>query len=492
MKIFGKAALMFILALVMGMAFIGCSTDGSEEAGETEEYRQVPDRQALNSNDRVLGWGYDITGEYAKAESIRWQVLDFTQLDAAGKIKLQQLQPMTYKLDAGSTSTEYQTSMANNIGVTLDASYNAASFSAEVTHAFSSSRSSSDAYTFATVRMVVPKRQYVIDGTVSQLIPYLSEGFLYDLNHLTPEEFIRDYGTHVMLGGSWGGRVDYNSSFQKRAQVTQDEVSNFVKIKAGATFGIGKINAELSTEDKNALSSKFESNSESKNVIIWGGNDSGGLMIANENDYTQWVASLSDSSSWIWYDFYGNNNLRPITDFITDTEKKAAVTQALTAYYTSKKINVNPSGILTAGSRNGTFPVNNFNQTGGGHRIGGGDSDINSKSGRQTTWNIDLTFTPQGQNVIMNYTYKVREGAKNNTEIAITGSRSYAVSGLPSGTSVHSVSHIYGSGTIKDKHHDWVGVQVSGLSDVSVKIDGSGDDEGNVGFKFNGNIPYTY
>jgi hypothetical protein len=441
----------------------------------------------------VLGWGYDIAGEYAKAGSIKWQVLDFTKLDEAGRIIEQQLNPTTYKLDAGSTTTEYQTSMANSIGVSADASYMGAAFSAEVNHAFSSSRSESDAYTFATVRMVVPKKQYVINGSVSELIPYLSEAFKHDLVNMTPQELINDYGTHVMLGGSWGGRVDYNSSFQKRAQVTKEEVSNLVKIKADATFGAASFNVGLTNDQKTALESKFESSSESKTVIIWGGDDAGGFQIANENNYQQWVASLSNPSTWIWYDFGpSSNHLRSITDFITDAAKKTAVQNALNNYYNSHKINVTASGILNAGSQRGTFRITNFEKSGGGSRISGGDSDVNSKSGRHTDWSIDLTFTPQGQNVIMNYTYKVKEGAKNYTELAITGSQSYPVTGLPSGTPVHSVSHIYGSGTINDKHHDWVSVQVSGLSGVSVKIDGPGDDENNIGFKFIGDIPYTY
>jgi hypothetical protein len=344
--------------------------------------------------------------------------------------------------------------------------------------------------------MAFPKKQYIVDTNATTLrSSYLSGEFIEDVASLSPAELISNYGTHVMLGGSWGGRVDYNSSFSKKTTVSKQDVEKYAQIKAGGTFGALKVGANFSSEQKSDIESKFDSSSESKSLIIWGGDDKAGLQILNENDYNKWVDSLSNQNLWSWYDFCPGNYLIPITDFITDPTKKAAVTAELGKYYNSKKRAVSTGNIPAAGSQKGTLSLNGFQKEGGGYVASGGDGDVNSKSGRTTKWGLELSFTPSGRNIIMNYTYYAEEGAKNNTKIVIKGSANYSISDVPAGMSVKTINgghNITGSGSIGGKNHSWISVGVSGLYDVQIKIDGSGDDQNNVAFKFNGSVPYTY
>lgn len=488
-----------VFGLAVAALLAACAMNTSEEAVEgwyTGE--QYPERSVMDRSG-VLGFGYDLTGEYAQPNGTRYRVLDYAKLNAENKILPEGASGLTIDQHSGTSIHEYSTNVSNSITVSASGGYGPASFSAEASHAFSKEKTESSLYAFSTIRALAVTNRYRIDATPETLQKYLSSEFAAKLTSVTSPETAQDlialYGTHVMLGGVWGGRVDYNYSFQKKEQVTTDEVSDMAKVKAEGSLGVAKFGGGVSNDRKEALKQKF--NDENFKVTYYGvGGTIGALYsgFANEGKLNEWANSLTPNNAY-WIDFFpGPLYLRPLYEFIADAAKRTMVQNAITNYFNSKKIAITTEAFPAPGSSKGTINANvNLGLEGGGYRVGGGDSDINSKNGRETNWSLSVAFQVVNKRTVQMKTwYTIRECAKNNTELQIYDVRNIA-------TADHDIvllnggASIYGSGRIGGKNHGWISVGVAGLSNVQIKIDGSGDDEKNMGFKFTlNNIPYTY
>ena len=134
------------------------------------------------------------------------------------------------------------------------------------------------------------------------------------------------------------------------------------------------------------------------------------------------------------------------------------------------------------------------------NRIGGGDDEIDSKNGQKTIVTLNISIQPDTYNpslnvyrsIKINYTYTVKEGKSNWSELQFIGSKTIPLDfDLIELTGYTNQTY---SGDIWDKHHDWVSVISNGsnlLRWLSVKIDGSGNDLNNIGFNATLNINYV-
>jgi len=132
--------------------------------------------------------------------------------------------------------------------------------------------------------------------------------------------------------------------------------------------------------------------------------------------------------------------------------------------------------------------------------IAGGDSDVNTVKGGTTTWTLTVALSLIDRNssdgtyssLLANYTYTVKEGKSNWTELQIKTSRKYPLN--------RGVIRINGTatetrtGTISGVEHDYIsgGIYSSGIMrNIQVKIDStSKDDSTGIGFKASLNVEF--
>lgn len=496
--------LRFVFALAALALIIACPMNTGEEDSNYEgsyEGAQYPDRAAAAEKNNILGWGYDLTRQYARANGVRYQVLDSRKLDQDGKILNDAPTSLAITANSGTDFSEYSSKISDSVTASVSGGYGPASFSAEAGTTFDKTRAQSSLFAFSTIRARAETNRFRVNGNAATLQSYLTSEFTRAIANETPARLIELYGTHVMLGGVWGGRVDYSYSFKKTTDVTETEVSNMAKISAEASFGAAKLGLGLSTEQKNATQSKFDTQNTTVSYVGDGGNI-GAIYsgFAKEGDLTAWANSLNSSNA-SWIDFYPNQlYLLPLDEFIADAAKRAAVKSAISSYFASNRIAVTQYPYPPPGSREGTFSyTGTIEQTGGASLVSGGDKDINSKSGRTTSWDITVSFAVNKNNkraIDVTTTYIATEDAKNNTKLRIVKTVTITPSGvLGDIVTVNNGASLHGSGKINGKTHDWCGVWVSGLEGTQIKIDGNGDDAGYVAFKFSGfnfAVKYTY
>ncbi|MHB9294048.1 hypothetical protein Holit_03174 [Hollandina sp. SP2] len=473
-------------------------TDDSNYEGEYEG-DQYPDRSTADRN-VILGFGYDLTGEYAQPNGTRYRVLDYTELNGKGKILQESSTELDITTTSGTSVTEYSSSLGKSVSASLEASYGVASFSGEASRNFDESRTGSSLYAFSTIRALAVTNRFRIEGSADTLRDYLTSEFASAIAAKSAEELVRLYGTHVMLGGTWGGRVDYNYSFKKNQSVTKTEVENMAKIKAEGSFGAARLDMSLSTAQKTSTENKFDTENTTVSYFAEGGNIGASYSgFKSDGDLTAWANSLNSNTA-AWIDFYpGTNYLLPLYDFIADQTKKTQVQNYIQRYFESKKIPVTTEAYPAPGSRKSTFSKKGeIAQTGGAQRIGGGDNDINSKSGRTTSWAIYVDFYVNAQNkrkIDVKTTFVVTEDAKNNTSLRIIKTVTIEPDGIKGDiVQVNNGAALYGSGKIYGSTHGENSVWVSGLEDVKIIIDGKGDDHNNIRFSYQGldSIPYSY
>ncbi|MCL2067619.1 MAG: chitobiase/beta-hexosaminidase C-terminal domain-containing protein [Treponema sp.] len=126
-----------------------------------------------------------------------------------------------------------------------------------------------------------------------------------------------------------------------------------------------------------------------------------------------------------------------------------------------------------------------------------GDGNIDSKPGKNTDWDVDVSLAPRGNNAVATVTYHVREKGGDNSILKLTQEIT-----IPLNKSDIRIEYPYNqyfvSGTITGQQHggvwklnphDPVGGPIYSLR---VWIDGSGSDEGNIKVELTLGFNYTH
>jgi len=362
---------------------------------------------AVNANAAlVLGRGYDVTGRYAYSPEIKSAVLNFTRLTADNMVKKNpNLQQATFHTYSGSEAAEYTNKLATDTKLSIKGEagekklLTISSFQGELSTRYSSERYKKDAYSFATATSRITKDAYFIENRQdpSKLYKYVSSKFLSDLETKTPEEIIKFYGTHVMLGGIWGARLDYHFSAKKKIEAySRDSHESFSAKAETSLFGLTSLTVSDSTTIDRAYKENFESDTEEKYTNAYGGKPEYAQAIHTKQDYDKWVESIEDNQ--IWSDYYPES-LVPIYELIENPANRNKIMEAYNNYLNGKEITVTSS--LKTDTTNTSFSL--F----GAEVINGkGKASVSTMS---LSWNLTVTLSKKGTNINANFDYCVEE-----------------------------------------------------------------------------------
>ena len=153
-----------------------------------------------------------------------------------------------YNSSYGKTTSEYTKSLSTHAG--FDASF--PGFSASGSADYSESQRSNLSNSFTRITFAVTHYDLSLPPP-SQIKGLLKPWFVTDLDTLDPIEFYREYGTHLLLSLTIGGRALFLNSTDTRSYSSDMSIEAAAKISASYLVSSGSM--ELSASQKQAMES---------------------------------------------------------------------------------------------------------------------------------------------------------------------------------------------------------------------------------------------
>jgi MAC/Perforin domain len=341
----------FIFALSV-LCVASCTQELEEQTVDQTAVDNVfldePKRRAGDGLDDVLGQGYDVTKDYANANSAKSLVIDVAKfkLEKPDDFYLELPYSQNYSEKYGDDAKDYTEKVTKTVGVSAVFGLFGASldFSNITTNKFESK------YVFGSYDLRVTHKRLKMDYFVaSEFENYLTPTFKANIPLITAANvntFINRYGTHVMTDIYTGARLE--ALF--RAQTTNTNRNEASKSSVKANFGVIFPSASISndtdiTDDRKNFDKKVfyrtrggDPTKAMLGEITINNAPNGASLPASTLSITQWLASSNQQNSVLIE--FGDSGLIPIYDLIADPVKKTLVRDAVNAYLNSRKVSL--------------------------------------------------------------------------------------------------------------------------------------------------------
>ena len=437
----------------------------------------------------VVGRGYDFTSLYADSTRIKGVVLDFGALLKDGIVERDNNQNVSKDFNESSTNVvEISNELQGRVGVKANAGVWAiGSFSAEFETAFGRKNIEKNSLSVAMRKKNIAHYGYRPSSRdTTKLQKYLTSAFTGDLKSKSAAKIIELYGTHVMLGGIWGARLDWY--YSKQISSTERLSTDSIKVNADVKVDLLKLlkgGVNVSTYVEWASRVFNENTNESSSLVVYGGRPE----FAKSGDAEKWENSIKGNE--IWCDYYPNA-VFPIYDFVSDKEKKATIKLAYDNY-----IKKNAIQVADITPRNKIVQLELRAEGTGINK--GGDNEMNTQSGKDTYYELELTLREETMYKKINayYRYMVKEMKGDHTTIESTGNTDLDLGVSCSDFKINlpqSDKKITITGSYKGKTHSYVAGSTKGfVKKLQVKFDSDRkDDRGAIGFIASMQVPITY
>lgn len=322
------------LYLVILLSVIACTEDGYilEDIGNEIEERAL--KYAGDGEYDVLGFGYDITGEFLHPMSVKSPVVDIERYKEKYPRRL--VTGTTGwgfdKLNYGYSAVDYTSNVAASFGLDLG---NIFSGTIKNSAFFSFGSAYSHKYSFASLDIIRNKKYIYINDEVDRIAEYASEEFLEDMDRLSPERLIRRYGTHVLLDFTLGGR--YKLTYKSVITNTKNTATKRSTVKSGLGVTLKKIGLSVNTGGSIEANETLAKENKRKELYVsfYGGSGSGLVYDLEQGmptsvDIQSWEDRLELTNSALteinWEETY------PIYEFIEDPAKKEQIKNAVQKY----------------------------------------------------------------------------------------------------------------------------------------------------------------
>ena len=268
----------------------------------------------------VLGYGYDVFGNYADQASKKRYCLfkysNFTntpigsqQYSVPQYVFLENISKHKVSTVSGESMREYAKTQSASVGLGVEAMF----FSGSINSSFSQSSSGSERHFYYTYRDANTKWRISFDERdYDNLYKILDPRFKQDLATMEPAKLFKLYGTHYIASAYLGGRTDFNTV----SVVTNSTNTSDLSVAIEAEYKSVSGNASVSQSQKKTLSN---SKTTSK-LTVTGGNSEYANNISDPVTYEKWASGIAEMPVLCDFD---ENSLKPIWDFCTDSKRKA-------------------------------------------------------------------------------------------------------------------------------------------------------------------------
>jgi hypothetical protein len=284
-----------------------------------------------------LGYGYNVTGEYANANSSGLQVIDIVKFAADFPSRFYEERP--HSAEYSTANVEDASAFSNLLSRKLDITKDKNLFGKTLASNFSTTMTTNNKfdrkYIYASGITLIESNRFRVITTTDILKNYLTPEFLQSLDLKTPQQIVNDYGTHVMLDIYTGAKLDvfYQS---ETTNLDREHASN-----AGIQSAMRNIfNTSFSLNDPSLANENFNQRLSFKTI---GGDPSkslkGYLNLDQPNpkiSISNWQSSVTNENSYL-VDF-GPQGLIYIYDLVSDPTKKAALKAYVDQYIIDNKV----------------------------------------------------------------------------------------------------------------------------------------------------------
>lgn len=292
---------------------------------------------------QFIGYGYNTRLGYASTLCRKKEIFKTTELVADGieidgdTIKITYSDDgthTTYREASGSNIAELETSLK----LTLDGNFDKANFSGEIdSHTEWTNKSKKDyQYAWADIKVstwtaelsadsaVMTKKEMMksaaynaING-IGRSYPSTNEGF---------KKLVKDYGTHVVVGGYLGGKA--NVTMEAYTGEMTGTFDAGCMIKAGYN-GLFEVNSSVDGSYKETLtkeSQNFTFHGETRGGSKESASDLDGMITGRTGKdedraqkFADWKKTLNESDNCVFIDFVSEDNLVPLYELIDEEE----------------------------------------------------------------------------------------------------------------------------------------------------------------------------
>ena len=331
-----------LLCFVLLSALASCNdrliVDNENENGNGESLSPIT-RAAGDAQFDVLGYGYDITGDYLNPTSVRFPVLDVKRYSQEKPGRLDAGTPVngSDKMYFGATAEDYIEEITKDYKESASVSVGKNVFSGSISgnQFLNSKESYSSKYSFASLDAIRTHKYLKINDEVESLSNYLTPEFLEDVNRLSPARLVERYGTHVLTDVSIGGR--YRLLFRSVIEKTTNHNEKKEILKAGFGATIKKVGIKGDYEQSIDIQTDKAKENQHKELFVM---FYGGTGTCMQYDLEKGMPSTLDIKGWESNVSLNNANLTdinwketyPLYYFIKDPQKRQQVKNAIENY----------------------------------------------------------------------------------------------------------------------------------------------------------------
>lgn len=273
----------------------------------------------------VIGYGYDIFGQFADMKSKkRYCLFQFTnykntpigsyEYKVPQYVILENMSDHVVKTVDGSSIRSYSKSLSASAGL----SYDGFLFGGSVEAQYGTSESGTEQkYYFTYMDANTKWRISFDDRNIENLIEILEPQAKKDIETMDPEKLFETYGTHIIIRAYLGGRADFTSESTISSKISSEQISTAVTAKYGSISG----KASLSTTNENTLTN---SKTTTKLRVV-GGNSEFASNIQNADQYRDWASGIEKKPVLCDFD---ENSLMAIWEFASTDERKKQLEDA--------------------------------------------------------------------------------------------------------------------------------------------------------------------
>jgi len=319
-----------IAGLLLSLTFGSCKKDISLQ--DIDANAKTEPRYAGDNMYDLLGFGYDVTKEYASSNSSTYKVIDIAKLakDAPDRV-VPDLNVSQYaEYNAGGNAAEYSRSLSMKHSVTVKYLV----FGGTLDLSFKSTGTKSSKYSYASASQYIRQKRLKFDAPRDLIkSSYLTSVFKSDVASMSPQQLVSKYGTHILSDIILGAKLNvYYKSENYSANKT-------LAVEAGLkTNGLIKVFG-FSTEG-NTQDTYTWANSNYNQTLYYttvGGDGSKGLFgeITLDNsapkvNIAHWQSSCTrDNAALIQI---GYDGFIPLNELISDQTKSTAVKNYIDQY----------------------------------------------------------------------------------------------------------------------------------------------------------------
>lgn len=282
----------------------------------------------------TLGHGYNVFSQYINPTYVRpTRVLDYDKMVETFGLYNKRIARTTYQTRTGSNLSTYQKELSQ----TVKAHYGVSNvFSASLETNFGIENTGSNESSYASMHTNVEQfsscLKNVTDASLSKVESCITDefkqsvsGYIDELKNskFDPKKIFNEYGTHVIIGGTYGGRYDYylTTSRVKRSDTFK------LSYKVAAEFGKatkdekGKESGEKDGQAKSGGGSNSgtvgnvdTSDVQTKKTYaeVVGGKNAFSGDLKDPDTYQKWLESVEPEANWVLIGFDEGSNYNGI------------------------------------------------------------------------------------------------------------------------------------------------------------------------------------